>query len=733
MNQLPEVNSTEKRPRRRRAGAEDPLAPSFTIMRVRGIRIGAHWTWVLVFGLIAWSLSDRLFPSTYPGLSDRTYLVMGIVTAVVFFASILLHELGHSFRAIREGMKVGDITLWLFGGVARFEGMFPSAGAEFRIAIAGPIVSVVLAGIFYLVALAAQSLDLPLAFRGGAEYLARINAIVVAFNMVPALPLDGGRVLRSWLWHRQQSFTAATISAARAGKAFAYVLIAFGILGLFNSAFTGGIWFIFLGWFLLQAAQGEAAFVVVRRAFRGLTVRDLMTPDPVVVDPNLTINEFLNDVVKPKGHSAYPVVEHGRIVGLISLKLAGEVPQEDRDEIRVHGVMLTREETPTFASDTPVMDAFAALRSPPGRGIVLDHDRLIGIVSVSDVSKVLELEEARGFEPTEQARRAGTLVWVIVFLAIALAAGAFYHPPLAVVMPGPTENVTDGIEITGVPSGEVNGEYLLVTVRVDQPSALGAIYAFFHPEQNLIPLSTLIPEGVEPREFTRQQRSIFRESRMIAAAAAGQAVGLDVSIEGTGARVLGVLPDAPANGILQNGDVLTAANGEAIKTILDLRRIVTSKPAGTNFAFQVERDGETLELSVASRQFQDQEGLVAIGVLVETRDLNVDLPFEITFEEEEDIGGPSAGLAYALAIADMLDERDLAQGRTIAASGTILLGGDVGAVGGLAQKRSSAQDADAGLFLVPVEDLESVRNGRIDIRGVDTLQDAIAILVPPRS
>jgi len=247
----------QTRPGQASRADEGIMGSSFRIIKVRGISIGAHWSWLLVFGLVSWSLSSELFPRAYPELGQRSYLVMGIAAAAIFFVSIILHELGHAFRALKEGMKVGDITLWLFGGVARFEGMFPSPGAEFRVAIAGPIVSLVLAIGFALLGWAGAALDAPAQLRGVAQYLARINGAVLAFNLVPALPLDGGRVLRSWLWKRQRSFTAATVSAAKAGKLFAYILMTVGIMGFFTRAVTGGFWLVFLGFFILQAAEAE--------------------------------------------------------------------------------------------------------------------------------------------------------------------------------------------------------------------------------------------------------------------------------------------------------------------------------------------------------------------------------------------------------------------------------------------------------------------------------------------
>lgn len=350
-----------------RTGRAGMMESSFTFLKVRGIRIGAHWSWLLVFAYISWALGTAIFPQAHPGLAGSTYLAMGLVSALAFFASIVLHELGHAFRALREGMRIDGITLWLFGGVARFSGMFPSAGAEFRIAVAGPIVSVAIAAVFALLALASQQLEWPGTVRGVTEYLARINAILVGFNMVPALPLDGGRVLRAWLWHRQGSFTAATVSASRAGRAFAYVLIGIGILAFFSRARGSGIWFVFLGWFLLQAAQAEASFAMVLSAFRHLRVRDLMSPDPVIVSPDMTVAHFLSEVTQLRGHSSYPVADGGRLAGLVSLRLAAGVPLQAREQTTVAQVMLPRNDVPTVPPDSEVLDALEAIRTGPGQ------------------------------------------------------------------------------------------------------------------------------------------------------------------------------------------------------------------------------------------------------------------------------------------------------------------------------------------------------------------------------
>jgi len=169
---------------------------TFVFLWVRGIPLGAHWTWLLVAGLVIYSLASSLFPATYPGLSDTAYVIMATVAGLLLFTSILLHELGHAFRALAEGMRIDGITLWLFGGVARFHGMFPSPGAEFRIAVAGPLVSAAIAALLGAVTALGARFGMPDPIQGTVDYLWRINAIVLAFHLIPALPLDGGRVFR---------------------------------------------------------------------------------------------------------------------------------------------------------------------------------------------------------------------------------------------------------------------------------------------------------------------------------------------------------------------------------------------------------------------------------------------------------------------------------------------------------------------------------------------------------
>ncbi len=367
---------------------------SITLGRIAGIRVGVNWSWLVVFALIVWTLSESIFPRMNPGLSDGTYLGMAIAAALLFFISLLMHEYGHALVARREGMEIDGITLWLFGGVARFKGMFPSAGAEFRIAIAGPIVSLVLGVLFVLFAWLTPS---PEAVDGAAAWLGYINLTLLVFNLLPALPLDGGRVLRSALWAARNDFAWATRVAAWVGRAFGYVFIAVGLgLFIFQGAFSGA-WLAFIGWFLLQAAGAEDRYLLARQALSGLRVGDLMVRDPVTARPDMTLGDFMDEVVTQRRHTTYPVVEDGRALGLLPFRCVAEVPRREWDTRLVRDCMIPRDRVPVVNEMDDAIDAAAELADGDvNRALVLDGDRLAGLLSVTDVARALQIRRLPG-------------------------------------------------------------------------------------------------------------------------------------------------------------------------------------------------------------------------------------------------------------------------------------------------------------------------------------------------
>jgi len=361
---------------------------SVRLGRIAGIEFGVNWSWLVVFALIVWTLASGIFPSTNPGLSKATHIAMAIVAAFLFFLSLLLHEFGHALRARREGIEIDGITLWLFGGVARFKGSFQSAGAEFRVAIAGPVVSLALGVLFVLIALIP---GIPSAVDGVAAWLGYINLTLLVFNLIPAPPLDGGRVLHAALWRWRGDYVWATRAAANVGRAFGYLLIAVGIaMFIFQSSFSGA-WLAFLGWFLLNAATAEARYLLTQQALSGVHVRDVMTPNPVVVSPDTTLGEFMDSIMVSQRHTTYPVVEDGKPVGLLPFRCVANVPRGEWDVRRVRDCLIPLDEVPVLREGEEAVDALAELsQSAGGHGLVVSNGGLAGIVSTSDLARALE-------------------------------------------------------------------------------------------------------------------------------------------------------------------------------------------------------------------------------------------------------------------------------------------------------------------------------------------------------
>jgi Zn-dependent protease/CBS domain-containing protein len=369
------------------------MRDSITIGRIAGISFGVNWSWLIVFALIAWTLATRVFPESNPGLSDAAYIVMALIAGLVFFTSLLLHELGHALQARRDGVEIEGITLWLFGGVAKFKTMFPSAGAELRIAIAGPLVSLVL-GLAFL----ALPAVLPLAayVDGVLFWLGTINLMLLAFNLLPALPLDGGRVLRSLIWYARGDFARATHLAALVGRGFGYGLVGLGVVLLVVANPVSGIWLAFIGWFLLQAAGAEDRYAATREALAGLRVRDVMARHPVAVPAGASLEQVVDEIVHGGRFTTYPVVEDGRAVGLLPFRRLAEVPRAEWPRRTARDTMIPLAEVPAVAEDDDLTDAAGELGAGDvNRALVLHGDRLVGLLSVTDVARALQLRGRR--------------------------------------------------------------------------------------------------------------------------------------------------------------------------------------------------------------------------------------------------------------------------------------------------------------------------------------------------
>ena len=367
---------------------ERTMDGNFTIGRFGGVEVRLHWSLLAVFALIVWSLADGVFPSQNPGLSDGTYLAMATAAALLFLASILLHELGHSWVARREGIEVDSITLWLFGGVAQFKDRFTNPGAEFRVAVSGPLVSIGLGVVFVSIAIA----SLPSAVDGVAVWLGYINLVLAAFNLLPASPLDGGRVLHAAFWRAKGDYGWATRVASEIGQGFGYLFIALGlVMFVFQGSFSGA-WLAFVGWYLLQGAKAEARYVATEQALGGLRVRDLMVRHPVTVHADSTIGRFMDDVARSQRFTTYPVLDEGSPVGLLAFASVAAVPRSEWDTRRVRETMIPLDEVPLLTEEESAVDALAELSAPTAnRGLVVDDGHLAGLLSITDLARALEV------------------------------------------------------------------------------------------------------------------------------------------------------------------------------------------------------------------------------------------------------------------------------------------------------------------------------------------------------
>lgn len=375
------------------------MKASVRLGRIWNIPIGLNSSWFLIFALATWSLALGFFPAAIPGLAAGVYWLLGAVTSVLFFSSVLAHELGHAFFALRNSVPVRAITLFFFGGVAEITREPKSAGAEFRIAIAGPAVSVALAALFGLVALAAQSLP---AIAVPALWLARINLILALFNMLPGFPLDGGRVLRAIIWKISGSELRATALAARVGQFMAWGMIGFGALVALTGNLFSGIWLAILGLFLNGAATGSRQQAGVQQALRGVTAGQLMNRTIVRVPSWVTAGDLLTPTTLSQGHRAFLVEDFGQVRGLLTLSNVAQTPRGQWRTAKVEELLTPWENLATVQPDTAAAEV-VQLMGERGLGQVLVAEagsrEVLGVISHEQIGNYLRLQAELGVQP----------------------------------------------------------------------------------------------------------------------------------------------------------------------------------------------------------------------------------------------------------------------------------------------------------------------------------------------
>ncbi len=360
------------------------------LFRLLGIPINVDASWLLILALIAWSLTD-VFHTKYPTLPAVNWWIMGLVAALVFFVCIVLHELGHATVARAFGMPIRGITLFLFGGVAELEGEPPSAGVEFLMAAAGPAVSFVLAILCLVAAVAGSAAGWPEQVVGVLDYLGWINGTVLVFNLIPAFPLDGGRVFRSFLWGMTGNQRTATRWASLVGQGFAYLLMALGIVQFFFGNMIGGIWTGLIGLFLNNAARNSYQQMVVTEALRGEPVSRFMSREPVTVPPSLDLRGWVEDYVYRYHRKLFPVASNGHLEGVISTSALAKYPREEWPRHTVAEVMGHDLKAASIPPDADALQALGQMqRTGLSRLLVTDGDHLLGIVSLKDLLRFLD-------------------------------------------------------------------------------------------------------------------------------------------------------------------------------------------------------------------------------------------------------------------------------------------------------------------------------------------------------
>jgi Zn-dependent protease len=387
---------------------------SIPLVRIFGIRIGVDPSWFLALFLFIWWLTDY-YQSALPGSNDSGAFLLATISTLLFFLSILLHELGHAVVAIRNGIAIAGIDLWLFGGVAKMSRDTQSPGVEFRVAVAGPLVTLVIAifcaGLGILAAGGASDFWNAVAFdaersAGGfvamMAYLTSINVVLLLFNLIPAFPLDGGRIARSIIWKVTGERTRATNMAATLGRGFSYIMIGVGIFWAFQIDLIGGLWFVFIGMFLGQAARSATYQTAVLSRIEGITVSDVMDAEPVAIPGDMSIGEALHEYFLRYRYDWFPVVDrNGQFLGIVDRERAERIPEDRHSVFTVREILRAEGDNLRVQSDEPLE---ALLGSPAlmrlGALMAVDRDgRLQGVVTWDQVRRALQQPSAEPAAP----------------------------------------------------------------------------------------------------------------------------------------------------------------------------------------------------------------------------------------------------------------------------------------------------------------------------------------------
>ncbi|MBF0506513.1 MAG: site-2 protease family protein [Nitrospirae bacterium] len=360
---------------------------SLKIATIMGIPIRIHFSWLIVFGILTWSLSAYYFPQAVSHLTVQSYWITGAVAALLLFVSVALHELSHSFVALRYKLPIISITLFIFGGVSQMKGEPPDPRAEFNIAIAGPLTSFLLSLVFF----AAYRMPVGEAVKALFAYLSQLNLMFGLFNLVPGFPMDGGRVVRSFIWHKTSDFFYATRKAASYGQKIALLII---FLGFFSAVagMSGGLWLMLIGWFLHSSAQASYQQVSLQETLSGIKVENIMVRDIVTMPPDLSLDDAVNDYFLKYGYGGFPVVEAGRLLGFISLKEIRHIPRTLWKDKKVADFFLPYDRSWEVDQNSDAMKALESMISEDkGRLAVVKDGSIIGLITRNGIAKYIQI------------------------------------------------------------------------------------------------------------------------------------------------------------------------------------------------------------------------------------------------------------------------------------------------------------------------------------------------------
>lgn len=366
---------------------------SVVIGKIKGIEIEVNFSWLIIFGLVTYMLATSYLPGIYPDWAPSLRWIVGGIMALLLFTSVLLHELSHSFVSKSLGIQVKKISLFIFGGIAQMEGEPDEPTKELKIAIAGPAMSLFLAALFILLANRFGAIGAPKAIIAIVTYMYSINLVLAIFNLIPAFPMDGGRVLRAIIWHFSGNLEKATKIASYLGGVFGYFLIFLGIFWMFNGDIINGIWFLFIGWFIHQSSQSSYQYTVMTNRFSKIHVSEFMTEKIVIVDYQLSIQELVDSYFYKYKFANFPVRKNKEIMGIVNIESVKKIPKESWSQTTVGSITTPLEDNLIVSPDDPVSTAMEKLfANDIGKVLVMNQSKLIGMISKADMLNYMRIQ-----------------------------------------------------------------------------------------------------------------------------------------------------------------------------------------------------------------------------------------------------------------------------------------------------------------------------------------------------